>query len=84
MLDIIFININKAPYKLTGYLKIVFIKPANFVIIKMFIKNYILYRYNIPIRLKVNKTWENKKQIVKAYLTLHIFRLTKLTYILYR
>ena len=76
-LNISFIHIIEGCYETINYLKIIFIKKVNFTIIKKFIKNYVLYYYNIPIKLKVNKSPENKKEIVKTYFILNIIRSIK-------
>ena len=79
-----FTSIIEARYEITVYLKAIFIKKVNFVTVKKFIKNYILYCYNILLKLTVNKSSENKKTIVKICFTLSISCLIKPAYIPYR
>ena len=82
--DINFISIIEARYKTINYPEIIFIKKVDSVTVKKFIKNYILYRYNISIKLKVNKSLKNKKEIIKICFTLNITCLIKPAYIPYR
>ena len=66
--DINFINVIETRYKTINYPEIVFSKRVNYVTVKTFIKNYILYHYNISIKLKIDKALENKKKVIKVCL----------------